>query len=52
MTNLQSIAGSIVWAAIASALMLVTLQPVDVAQAPQHFQLSAKAPASADHAAL
>jgi hypothetical protein len=51
MTNLQSYAASLVWAAIAGALMLVTFQPVDVARQPQHFQLSAKtAPADRAHA--
>lgn len=51
MTNFQSYAGSFVWAAIAGALMLVTLQPVDVGQHQQSVQLSAKT-APADHAAL
>ena len=52
MTNFQSFAGSFVWAAIAGALMLVTLQPVDAGQQQQQsVQLSAKA-APADRAAL
>ena len=51
MTNFQSFAGSFVWAAIAGALMLVTLQPVDAGQQQQSVQLSANA-APADRAAL
>ena len=31
MTNLQSIAGGVVWMAIALVLMLVTLEPVQLA---------------------
>jgi hypothetical protein len=50
MTNIQSFAGSFLWAAAAGALMLMTFQPVDVAQRSQALQLSAKALTSAHSA--
>ena len=48
MTNFHSIGGSMVWVAVAAALMLVTFEPVSTAQQPAALEkIAAKAaPAS------
>lgn len=51
MTNLTSIAGGAIWIAVASLLMLATLEPVSLQNAPVSTFTLAHAHASADRAA-
>ena len=52
MTNLQSITGSLIWAAIAGTLLLVALEPVSTGKGPAPLAFSAKASATSHEAAL
>jgi hypothetical protein len=52
MTNLQSVAGSFVWAAVAGLLMLATLEPIKVDQKPAALQLSQNEVPAAGQASL
>lgn len=52
MTNFQSFAGSLVWAAVAGALMLVTFAPVGPDAAQSRVHIAAKAQVASSHTAL
>lgn len=44
MTNLESIAGGMIWSAVALTLMLVAFEPVSLEQAPAATAVYAAAP--------
>lgn len=46
MTNLQTIAGGMIWSAVALTLMAITFAPVDVGYAPIAAPAYAAAPAA------
>jgi hypothetical protein len=53
MTNLQSLAGSFAWMAVAAILMLAAFEPVPVEQQPAAaLQIAAQAPSASTDAAV
>ena len=53
MTNMQSLAGGVVWMAVAAILMLITFEPVSIDEKPAAgFQATASAEAPAPEAAI